>query len=394
MRYELFLALRYLNGLKRHQPFVSVIAAISTAGVAVGVAALFIVLGVMSGFDADLESKIVGTNPHLIVQGDGGMPQDDRIIKKIESVQGVVAAAGFVQTQVLLQHDLDGVGVILRGVDPVRELRVTNLANTLKEGLWPPAHNEILIGSELARKWGLRRGDPITVIGGDKGEKFEMKVGGVFTTGMYDYDLNLSIATIPTVQKVLGWESGLSGIGVRLQDAIKAQKVKEAVRSKLGYPYWVVTWMDMNRNLFAALKLEKLAMFIILTLIVLVACFNIIATLLTLVTQKTKEVGILKSLGATNGSARRIFTYVGLLIGLLGTALGAGLGWVLCMALAKYQFIQLPAEIYYIDRLPVKMEWRDMLAVTLAAVGISWIACQYPARLASRLMPSEAVRYE
>ncbi len=381
MRYELFLALRYLNGLRRSQPFVSVIAAIS-------------VLGVMSGFDADLQEKIVGSNPHLVIQADGGIPQSGDLPVKIANTPGVVATAGFVQTQVLLQREGQASGVILRGVDGPREIEVTNFSKALKQGVWPPQKQEIFIGSELARRWGLRRFDKITVVGGESGKRFEMKVGGIFATGMYDYDMNLAICSIATAQEVLGWESGLSGIGIRLQDPLRAEKAKEALRAHLGYPYWVNTWMDMNRNLFAALKLEKLTMFVILTLIVVVACFNIIATLLTLVTQKTKEIGILKALGATNQSARRIFNWVGLTIGILGTVLGAGIGFALCAALAKYQFIQLPAEIYYIDKLPVKLEWKDALSVALAAVGISWAACQYPAWMAARMQPHESLRYE
>jgi len=219
-------------------------------------------------------------------------------------------------------------------------------------------------------------------------------VAGLFTTGMYDYDLNLVLASNETVQQLMGTPDRISGIGVRLEAAMKAPAMKKVLQQELGYPYWVTTWMDMNQNLFSALKLEKLTMFIILTLIILVACFNIIATLLMMVVGKTKEVGILKSVGATSGSVRRIFTFAGLMIGVMGTFVGVAIGLGLCAALAKYQFIQLPAEVYYIDKLPVKLEWRDISSVVLASVGISWLACLYPAWAAARMQPSEALRYE
>ena len=393
MRYELFLALRYLNGLRRSQPFVSVIALISVLGVAVGVAALLVVLGVMSGFDADLEAKIVGSNPHLVVHVEDGLAGGE-LLRKIESTPGVVVASPFIQTQVLLRIGDQATGVILRGVDPEGELRVTGLADSVKEGRWPPGPGQLIVGSELARRWGLHPGSAIAMIAGEKPKPHPMEVAGIFTTGMYDYDLNLVLASNEAVQQLLGTPDRISGIGVRLEAAMKAPAMKKVLQQRLGYPYWVTTWMDMNQNLFSALKLEKLVMFVILTLIILVACFNIIATLLMMVVGKTKEVGILKSVGATSGSVRRIFTFAGLMIGVMGTFVGVAIGLGLCAALAKYQFIQLPAEVYYIDKLPVKLEWRDVSSVVLAAIGISWLACLYPAWAAARMQPAEALRYE
>ncbi len=393
MRYELFLALRYLNGLRRSQPFVSVIALISVLGVAVGVAALLVVLGVMSGFDADLEKKIVGANPHLVVHVEDGLAQGE-FLQKIESTPGVIAASPFIQTQVLLRVGDQATGVLLRGIDPELEQQVTGLAGAVTQGKWPPGPGRLIVGSELARRWGLHPGSTITVIAGEKPKPHPVEVAGTFTTGMYDYDLNLVLASNETVQELLGVPGRISGIGVRIETAMNAPAMKRVLQQQLGYPYWVTTWIDMNQNLFSALKLEKLVMFVILTLIILVACFNIIATLLMMVVGKTKEVGILKSVGATSISVRRIFTFAGLIIGLLGTMLGAAIGMGLCAALAKYQFIQLPAEVYYIDKLPVKLEWRDIFSVVGAAVGISWAACLYPAWVAARLQPAEALRYE
>lgn len=393
MRYELFLARRYLLGLRRQQPVVSVIAAISVLGIALGVAALLVVLGVMSGFDADLEEKIVGANPHLLVQADGGIADPEALIAKIRAVPGVVAASPVAQTQALVRYREQAMGVLLRGVDPERELEVTELKRSL-EAAWPPGPDEVVVGSELARRWGLAEGDTVQVVAGEKGKPKPMKVRGSFTTGMYEYDTHLVLARIETVQALLGTGPLVSGIGVRVDQAIRAPEVKRVIQRELGFPFWTTSWMEMNANLFAALKLEKLAMFIILTLIVLVACFNIVATLLMMVVNKTKEVGILKAVGATAASVRRVFTWAGLAIGMAGTALGTGLGLVLCWALAKYQFIQLPADIYYVDRLPVKLERGDVASVVAAALVISWVACVYPAWVAARLVPAQALRYE
>ncbi len=395
MRYELFLATRYLSGLRRQQPVVSVIATISVAGIALGVAALLVVLGVMSGFDADLEEKIVGANPHLLVQMEGGIADVEGLSQKILETSGVAAAAPILQTQTLIRHGDEALGILLRGVDPLKEPQVTRLPKLIKQGSWPPAPDEIVIGSELARRWGLSAGDPIEVVGGDKkGKPVAMKVGAIFQTGMYDYDMHLTLTQLETAKMIAGEGTLPSGIGVRLEQAIRAPEIQRRLRQKLGYPYWVVSWMDMNSNLFAALKLEKMTMFVILTLIVLVACFNIIATLLMMVVSKTKEIGILKSLGATQGGVRGIFTWAGLMIGLSGTALGTAVGLALCAALKKYQFIQLPADIYYIDHLPVKLDGPDILSVVLAALAISWVACLYPAWAAARLQPAKALRYE
>ncbi len=394
MRYELFLALRYLMGLRRSQPVVSVVAFISVLGIALGVAALIIVLGVMSGFDADLEEKIIGANPHLLIQADGGLPNAEGLIREILETPHVEAASPVVQTQVLLRHRDDAIGVLLRGVDPIREGKVTRLPNLLTSGDWPPEAGEVIVGTELARRWGLRPGDSIEVLGGEKGKPSPLRFSGEFTTGMYEYDLHIALATLETVQAFLGQPGFVSGVGVRLEGAIRAPEVQRILQSRLGYPTWVVSWMDMNRNLFAALKLEKLTMFVILTLIVLVACFNIVATLLMMVVGKTKEVGILKAVGSTQTGTRRIFILAGLIIGLAGTALGAAGGLGLSLALAKYQFIRLPADIYYIDHLPVKLEWNDVGLVVAAALAISWAACLYPAWVAARLEPAKALRYE
>ncbi|PIQ82226.1 MAG: lipoprotein-releasing system transmembrane subunit LolC, partial [Candidatus Omnitrophica bacterium CG11_big_fil_rev_8_21_14_0_20_64_10] len=253
---------------------------------------------------------------------------------------------------------------------------------------------EIALGSELAAQLGARIGSRVEVVAGPRKKPVEMEVVGRFSTGMYEYDRHLAVAPIPAVQGLIGVQDVVSGIGVKLKDPLQADFLKHKIQAQLGYPYRVISWMDLNANLFAALKLEKAAMFVILTLIVLVACFNIIATLLMLVVQKIKEIGILKALGATSGVVRRIFTLLGLTIGGLGTGLGVGIGLTLCWALERYQFVKLPASVYYIDSLPVRLTASDAGIVVGSALAISWLACLYPAWLAARLTPTEAIRYE
>lgn len=399
MKYELFLAVRYLKGL-RAQPVVSVIAGISVLGIALGVAALFVVLGVMSGFDADLEGKIIGANPHLLVQADGGVRDPEGLIRELTQVAGVVAAAPVLQTQVALQREGEVQGVLLRGVDPQREASVTRLAESMKEGGWPPAPGELFIGADLARRLRVEVGDSVSVVGaqpkgkGKRPQEQPFRVGGIFSVGMYDYDMHLALASLESVRAIFPEGPAVSGVQVRLNEAVRAPQAKQEIQRRLGYPYWVMSWMDLNSSLFAALRIEKVTMFVILTLIVLVACFNVIATLLMMVVGKTKEIGILKAVGATAASTRRIFTFAGLLIGLAGTALGTAVGVGLCAALARYRFIRLPADIYTIDRLPVKLETGDAVSVAAAALAISWAACLYPAWVAARLSPAQALRYE
>lgn len=394
MSYELFLAVRYLKGLRRQQPVVSVIATISVLGIALGVAALLVVLGVMTGFDADLEEKIIGANPHLLVQAEGGILEVEPVLEKIRQVPGVAAVSPVLQTQVLIRRGQNASGALLRGVDPVREAQVTRLVQSVRQGSWPPQFGEIFVGSELVRRWGLRVGDTVEVVGGEKAKPRPVRVGGVFGTGMYEYDMHLALGSLEAVRDLAGVTVAASGIGVRLTSAVQAPQMKQQVQRRLGFPYWTTSWMEMNSNLFAALKLEKITMFLILTLIVLVACFNIVATLLMLVVGKTQEIGILKAIGATAGSTRRIFTLAGLLIGVTGTGLGLGLGLGLCAALKKYQFVQLPADIYYLDHLPVKLAGQDVATVAVAALAISWVACLYPAWVAARMLPARALRYE
>ncbi len=395
MRYELAVSLRYLLG-KRKEKFISTISLISVLGVAVGVCALIVVIGVMAGFDKDLRDKIVGTNSHLIIEKEGGIEDAAAVIKKIRSASPhVVDAAPFLDGQAFVRFKGDMQSVIIRGIIPEQEIKVTRVGEYIKSGsIKGLKDGGILIGSELAARFNLKPGDSFPAFSPLSGSTKDFKVAGIFNSGMYDYDLNLAFADMKDAQELFASGDVAGGIGVKIDDVYLAQELRAKIQKQLGFPFWVRSWMDLNKSLFSALKLEKLAMFIILALIVVVACFNIISTLIMVVMEKTKDIGILKSIGATNYSIMAIFTIEGFLVGAMGTLLGVAGGLGLSYLLEKYQFIQLPRDIYYIDRFPVDVQLGDTAAIVIAALVISLLSCVYPAWQASRLNPVDALRYE
>lgn len=386
-------ASRYLVS-RRPQRFIAVIAGIAVTGVALGVAALIVTLAVMTGFDEELQGKIVGASAHVIVQADGPLAEPEQVAGRLAQLPGVTATAPFVQGQVLLQAGGFTTGAVLRGVDPAREPQVTALARHVTEGPMDPGPAGLLLGQVLAQRLGVRVGDSLGVITPTQRTPRTLAVAGLLATGMYDYDSTLAVGRLATAQALVGLGTAVTGVGARVAEPLQADRVKRVVQQALGYPYWATTWMEQNRNLFAALKLEKVTMFLILTLIVLVACFTIVATLLMMVIERIRDVGILRALGATTGQIWRLFTVVGLAIGGAGIGLGLAGGVGLCEFLRRSRWVTLPADIYYVDHLPVQMVWQDIGLVLAAAGLISWLACLYPASVAARLAPVEALRYE
>jgi lipoprotein-releasing system permease protein len=418
MRYEWFIGLRYLKA-KRKQTFISIITVISIAGVMVGVMTLIVVLAVMNGFEKTLKEKILGTQAHLVVlkAGQEGIDQYDQVAREVEEIRDVVSASPFIFSQVMLSSDSGVSGVVVKGIDPARVGKVTELAHYLKAGrledLQKPPGGElsgIVLGVELAKHLGLSVGDPLQVVSplgtitpmGMVPKTKRFRVVGIFQSGMYEYDTTLAYISLENAQKFFNLEGRVTGIEIKTDNVYGVQEIGREIRRKLGFPFWTKDWMEMNRNLFSALRLEKIAMFIILVLIVLVAAFNIISTLIMVVMEKNKDIAILKSMGTPARGILRIFIIEGLVIGVVGTAMGLIAGLAIALNLEKitgfvenlFGFKILSSDVYYIDKLPSQVNPYDVAWIVLTAILISLLATIYPAWRASRLDPAEALRYE
>ncbi len=392
MKIVFWIAWRYL-WTKRKERFVSLISVISILGVAIGVAALIIVLAVMSGFDKDLKEKIIGNYSHIVIEAPFPISDYAGIIRDINKHEHISASAPFIQNQAFLESPQQNRGVLVRGIDLNLESRVTDIERYLGQKT-RDFNKGVFIGKELSGILGLDTGDELTLIN-PEGGRISAKISGLFNSGMYDYDTNIIYMDLAQAQDFFGFSNSVSGISVKVDKLFLADALKAEIQKTIGPAYSIKTWIERNKNFFAALKLEKITMFIILTLIILVAAFNIISTLVVMVTEKTKDIGILKAVGMTNAKIRAIFTLEGLFIGLFGCILGSGIGITLSILLKKYQFVKLPADIYYLDRLPVSLVfWPDVAMVVIAAFLISLVSTIYPARKAGQLNPLEALRYE
>lgn len=392
MRYELLISLRYLFG-RRKERFIGMISWFSVFGIALGVMALIVVISVMSGFDRELRDKMVGFYAELSVTADEGISNSAELIERITKHPEVTAASPFIQGQALVTQPGQVLGIIVRGIQPETEMKVTRLAKFLKhgnhlgdEGIW--------LGSELAVKLGVWLGDRVNLISSADRRLHEYRVDGIFTSQMYEYDANVALLSLAEAGELLGTGEKVTGIGVKTSDLNKAAQVARQLKREIGLDYRVRSWMELNQALFKALKLEKTVMFLILTMIVLVACFNISSTLIMMVMEKTKDIGILKAIGVSAGGIRRIFVNMGIWIGAVGILLGTAGGLAICFALQRYPIIRLPADIYYIDRLPVDVGWGDVGWILTGALALTLVSTLYPAVKASKLDPVAALRYE
>ena len=414
MKLDWYIARRYLAA-RRGGRLLSVITWIALGGVTVGVTALIVVIGVMTGMQKDLRSKILSSTPHVLVleQGSALRMGDWRsVVDTVLTVEGVRAASPFVLTSVAVRRGAYAQPAQFYGVPTDSTLAGgTLLEEDILRGLYnletpssglPP----LLMGSTLAARMQVFTGDTLLLIsfenlrvdvfGAPTPTLQNFEVTGMFTTGMYDYDSQNVYARLEDAQTFVGLADRdmVSGVGVQTVDPELAPEIADEIQRKLGGPYAVASWVETNRALFSALKLEKLAMFVILFLIVLVAAFNIVSTLIMVVADRTREIGILKSMGMTDRGILRVFVLQGAWIGVVGTVLGTVLGVFLCWLLDTFEIIRIPPEVYFVDRLPVSLEVGDVLSIVAASIVVAFAATVYPSLQAARLEPVEAIRHD
>ncbi len=408
-----YIARRYLSS-RRGRGFLSLITWIAIGGVAVGVMALLVVIAVMSGLQRDLREKILGANAHGMVLELGQsarMESWESVRERVAADPDVVGAAPFIYTEVGLNVPGGSYseGAVLRGVlDDSVALAVTEIDDHLVAGRMPFGETEsgrpgIVLGVSLADRLGLFPGRQVTLVSfqgaeltptGIQPQLRLFEVTGLFETGLYQYDTKFAYVDLGAAQSLLRMGNAVTGIEFNVRDPWKSGVVSDRVEESLGYPYRVDDWQRQNASLFSALKLEKFAMGVILLLIVLVASFNIVSTLIMVVTDKVREIGILRAMGLTAKDITRIFVLQGVVIGLIGTALGTVLGLLLAALLDRYEFITLPGDVYFVDKLPVDVNVPDVLIIVGASLAISFLATLYPSRRASEYTPVEAIRHE
>lgn len=406
MKLELFIAGKYLRA-KRKEGFISLITFLSIAGVTVGVMALVIVIAVMSGAETDFRKRILGLEPHIhLMNYTGKFGEYKNILDNLNSHEQIKGASPILFAQAMIRSGHAFSGVMVRGIDPENEFNQIKGfdSDRLKQLLSPEFINGkypgIILGRQLANTIGVIKGDNIILMSpkgfiGPTGMLPAMQryvVADTFDSGMYEYDSILAYVHLKQAQMLEGSKDKISGIGIWIDDVYDVKNVTADLSKEFNYPFYQRDWMEINQSLFSALKLEKTAMFIILTLIILVAAFNIASALIMMVMEKTKDIAVLKAMGATNKMIRHIFILKGMFIGFLGTGIGTVLGVVICFLLRKYDFIQLP-DAYPFSTLPVQLESLDVIVIAISALLICFLSTLYPSYRASRMDPVEALRY-
>ena len=411
MAYEYFIGRRYLRA-RQKQAFITLITILAMAGITVGVMALIVVIGVMKGFEDDLRSRILGGQSHVVLKrDDGAITGYHQLVKKVEKIDGVEAATPFNDIQGVLRSKYSISPAKIKGIDPATAGRVIT---TLKDVSLPDNADSsrqednqvklpvIVLAKELAKNLGVKQGDIISLISPGESRSSiiqfpvmkQFEVSGFFKSGLYEYDNSFAYIHLRDAQKILRTGDSVTGIEVRVNNIYKARNIAKLIDTQLGLPYRAQDWMQLNQTLFQAMKTERRVMFIILTLTILVAAFSIASTLIMMVIGKTRDIAILKAMGASNKSIRKIFVFNGMIIGLIGTSLGLCLGLLLCTILKHYDITHLTGGIYYlINTVPVKLETLDIISIIAATLAICFLATIYPARQAAKINPVDSIRY-
>jgi lipoprotein-releasing system permease protein len=411
MSFEYFIGRRYLRA-RQKQAFIKLITLLSMAGITVGVMALIVVIGVMKGFEDDLRTRILAGQSHVVVKGDKGeLAGYAKLVEAVNQIEGVEAATPFVDVQGVLRSRHGISPAKIKGIDPatvggviknLADVPLPDAADDKDSQNEQPRLPAIVLARELAKNLGVTRGDIISLISPGKSRSSaiqmpvmkQFKISGFFKSGLYEFDSSYAYIHLKDAQKVLHTSDAVTGIEVRVKNIFKAGKIAQSISARIDKSYRVEDWMQLNQTLFRAMKTERRAMFIILTLTILVAAFSIASTLVMLVIGKTRDIAILKAMGATDHSIRKIFVFTGMVIGLIGTALGLCLGLLLSTFLKHYDITHLTGGIYYqISTVPVKIEVLDVTAIIAAALVICFLAALYPARQASRVNPVDSIRY-
>ncbi|MBT7789439.1 MAG: FtsX-like permease family protein [Calditrichaeota bacterium] len=430
MGYELFIAERYLRS-KRRTGFISIITYISAAGVMVGVAALVIVLSVANGFEAEVRNRIIGADAHIKLNLFHQMPMSNYVetLQKVSTVKHIVGASPYIEGKGMLRKNKTVEGALLKGIDESTIDQVGDLPNTIVAGklaLRPESINAdssrhhssgfpdsnqplnnpgkmsgIVLGAQLSYKLGAFIGDTLIAISPTAMTSFlsapqvkKFIVTGIFETGIFQYDDTFSYISIESAQDLFMTERAVSGIEIKLENLDQADGVKAELESLLGYPYHARTWYSMHSTLFRWMKMEKWLFTILLSLIILVAAFNIVSSQIMIVLEKRREIGILKAIGASREGIMKIFLYEGMIVGVVGTFLGLIVGYGVCWGQQTFEWLSLPGDVYFLSTLPVQMQILDFIVITIVSLGLAILASVYPARRASALDPVEAIRYE
>jgi lipoprotein-releasing system permease protein len=405
MRFELFVAKRYLTA-KRKQAFISVITLISILGITIGVMALVIAIALITGFQEDVQDKILGATSHIMISDLSGEGLKDYpgLMERIQGLKGVVSVTPVVYSQVLINGPSRSSGALLKGIDFGLEMKSSAWLRKLESGSVPQAgpQDGLLLGREIAFTIGAGPGDSVTVLTTasrlspmglfPKTKRF--RVSGIFNTGLYEFDSSTALVPLETAQRFLGFEGKVTFLQVKISNIFEAENVGQRIKEGLPPLTYVTTWMELNRSLFSALKLEKNIMFLTITLIVFVAALNIIATLILMVMEKTRDIGILMAMGATARQIRRIFFLQGALIGIVGTTLGVVLGLAWCWMANTFRLIRTPVDIYQISYVPFRLGGLDLILIIGVSLAISFLSTLFPSHRAAKTDPVVALKYE